>query len=253
MQSPMYPSPLSAVPRDRSSLASQLTVDSSHSSTRFSTLSVGPSASGSAPSSKRTSLIYDRPINKTKNSEVALSAWEFWFSEIVQYTQGRVAGIADFEKKLNTLGYRVGLSLVELYPLRDSLHSSSSSSTSYLSRSAPPTRILRLLPLLSYIHTTLYRHLFGRAADSLEKSTDNEDEYMLGDNNPTLTRSINVPREMSQLCCMAFVAGIVEAFMDGMGFPARVTAHNVPTDQFPRKCIILIKLDRSVMEREAAF
>jgi hypothetical protein len=29
-----------------------------------------------------------------------------------------------------------------------------------------------------------------------------------------------------------------------------VTAHTVPTDQFPRRTVVLIKLDRSVLDRE---
>lgn len=33
--------------------------------------------------------------------------------------------------------------------------------------------------------------------------------------------------------------------------PARVTAHTVGTDQFPQRTVILIKLDPSVMDREA--
>jgi hypothetical protein len=32
--------------------------------------------------------------------------------------------------------------------------------------------------------------------------------------------------------------------------PARVTAHTVPTDQFPRRTVVLIKLDRTVLDRE---
>ena len=82
--------------------------------------------------------IQDRPIAKTRGAEVSLTSWQFMFAEIITYTQKRVAGITDFEKKcvgvfasvacelivagrLNILGYRVGYRLVELLPLRDSL------------------------------------------------------------------------------------------------------------------------------------
>jgi len=34
--------------------------------------------------------------------------------------------------------------------------------------------------------------------------------------------------------------------------PARVTAHSVPTDAYPDRTTILIKLDRTVIERETA-
>lgn len=67
------------------------------------------------------STLQDRPLNKSRGTEVALSSWAYLFGEVVQYTQARVAGIADFEKKLSAIGYRVGLRLVELLPLRDSL------------------------------------------------------------------------------------------------------------------------------------
>lgn len=114
---------------------------------------------------------------------------------------------------MNILGYQVGSRLLELLPLRDSLYPTSS-----IRSPPPPTRILRLLPILSYIHSTLYRYLFNRTADSLEKSTENEDEYMIGDDDMIITRGVEVPRDMSELSCGALVAGIVEAVMDGAGF-----------------------------------
>lgn len=41
---------------------------------------------------------------------------------------------------------------------------------------------------------------------------------MISDNEPVLTRYISVPKELSQLNCNAFVAGIVEAVLDGCQF-----------------------------------
>ena len=91
---------------------------------------------------------------------------------------------------------------------------------------------------------------------------------MISDNDPPLSRYISVPRELSQLNCNAFVAGIVEAALDGCQFvstlfhpsrlllkstplqPARVTAHTVPIDGFPLRTTILIKLDEHVLQRE---
>ena len=174
--------------------------------------------------------------NKTSPA-VSLSSWAFLFSEIIQYSQRRVSGIPDFEKKcvqpfdlqytecscsdkelirLSIIGYRLGVRIVELLPLRDSLPPSTSRSAT------GPPRFIRLLPLLHYVHTPVYRYLFSRPADALEKSTENEDEYMIADNDPVLTRGVEVPREMSSLSCMALVAGVVEAIMDGWGF-VRVT------------------------------
>ncbi|GAA98875.1 uncharacterized protein L969DRAFT_51181 [Mixia osmundae IAM 14324] len=176
---------------------------------------------------------------------VALASWQFLFSAIISYSQNRVTGIAEFERKLSALGYRVGARLAELLPLRESLPISTSRTAT------GPTRQTRLLPLLLYIHTQVYKYLFGAPATALEKSTENQDEYMITDNDPILTRSIEIPKDMSQLSCMAFMAGLVEAICDGGNCQARVTAHSVPTDAFPRRTVLLVKLDASVMEREA--
>lgn len=90
---------------------------------------------------------------------------------------------------------------------------------------------------------------------------------MIIDNDPPIERHISVPRDMSQLSCSSFTAGIVEAVLDGLSFvrvtfypkanpiilflqPARVTAHNTPTSQFPNRTTILIKLEKSVLDRE---
>lgn len=93
---------------------------------------------------------------------------------------------------------------------------------------------------------------------------------MIIDNDPPIERHISVPRDMSQLSCSSFTAGIVEAVMDALGLvrfpvflslsyldsflkPARVTAHNTPTTQFPSRTTILLKLDQSVLDREELF
>ncbi|SGY61415.1 BQ5605_C007g04555 [Microbotryum silenes-dioicae] len=248
---------------------------SSSSNVNGTSSNVGAYGSNGSPftATRRMTLIYDRPITKTRGSEISLGAWSYLLAEIVQYTQKRVSGIGEFEKRrvppfygfmelrypktyaqvetifqrLNILGYRIGVRLLELLPLRDHLHPLSS-----LRSSPPPSRTLRLLPILTYVHSIVYRYLFNRPADSLERSTENSDEYMIGDNDMVLTRNIEVPKEMSELSCAALVAGIIEAVLDGAGFPSRVTAHSVPTLAHPRKTVILIKLAPEVLKREAA-
>lgn len=130
-------------------------------------------------------------------------------------------------RRLNLHGYTVGQRLLELLLWRDG-------------RSAK--RETRILGILQFITTTLYRSIFNKPADGLEKSRDNEDEYMLIDNDPMVSSYISIPKEMSQLNCAAFVAGIIEAVLDGCLFPSRVTAHSVPTEQFPGKTVFLSRL-----------
>jgi trafficking protein particle complex subunit 5 len=68
------------------------------------------------------------------------------------------------------------------------------------------------------IHSVLWKVLFGKVADSLEKSTEQEDEYMISDNELLLIKFISVPKEMSSLNCGAFVAGVLEAVLVGSSF-----------------------------------
>lgn len=75
---------------------------------------------------------------------------------------------------------------------------------------------------------------------------------MIYDNEPLVNQYISVPKEMSQLNCAAFVAGIVEGVCDGAGYPATVTAHTVAEgEMWPGKTVFLVKFKPEVVEREA--
>lgn len=50
------------------------------------------------------------------------------------------------------------------------------------------------------------------------RSNANRTTDMIIDNDPPLERHVSVPRDMSQLSCSSFTAGIVEAVLDGLGF-----------------------------------
>ncbi|KAJ3046713.1 TRAPP subunit trs31 [Rhizophlyctis rosea] len=182
----------------------------------------------STPSARKANIL-DRNLNKTKNTEVSLSAFSFLFSEMFQYAQKRANGIQDLEKRLSDFGYRVGIRMLELTVFRE----------------RNSRRDTRVLNVLSFIHSTIWKSLFGKPADSLEKGTENDDEYMISDNEPNISKFISVPKELSQLSAGAFTAGIVEAILDGSQFPARVTAHATGNDQFPVRTTLLIKFDKS--------
>lgn len=117
------------------------------------------------------------------------------------------------------------------------------------------TRPTRLLELLQFIHTTLWKTLFNRAADNLELSTTASNEYMITDNEPLVNTYISVPKEMSQLNCAAFVGGVIEGVCDAAGFQTDgVTAHSAGEgdEMWPGKTIFLIRFKKEVVEREEA-
>ncbi|KAK8209706.1 NO signaling/Golgi transport ligand-binding domain-containing protein [Phyllosticta capitalensis] len=202
------------------------------------------------PSNRKT--IYDRNLGRSKNAELSRAAFAYLFVEMISYAQRKVTGIADLEKKLNSQGYNLGLKLLDLLSAR---------SPSSLTANPNPTRPTRILPLLQFITTTLWKHLFNRPADQLERSTSATTDYMITDNAPLVVEYVSTPREMSSLNVAAFVAGIMEGVCDGAGFPTKgVTAHwaedgaaapgEPGKEMWPSKTIFLIKFDERVIERE---
>lgn len=65
---------------------------------------------------------------------------------------------------------------------------------------------------------------------------------MISDNTPILSRSISIPKDLKNLSTESFTSGIVESVLDGLNFKSKVTAHSVPTEQYPQRTTILIKL-----------
>ena len=161
--------------------------------------------------------ILDRNLNKTKQETVSLSSFSYLFSEMLQYAHKNSSGISELETKLSEYGYRVGIRIFELHCWRERL----------------AKRESRLLNILSFIYTSVWKIIFGKQADSLEKGTENQDEYWIVDNEPLLTRFISVPREFSSLNPGAFVGGMLEAILDSCQFPCQVTAHSTSNENWP--------------------
>ncbi|KAK0545385.1 Trafficking protein particle complex subunit 31 [Tilletia horrida] len=159
--------------------------------------------------------LLDRPRDKSKNAEISASALAFLFSEMISYTQSRSTGIADLESRLSLMGYHVGQRILLLLTHREQTSANPKA----------PKRETKLLPVLLWIHTNFWKAAFGKAADSLEKSTEHSDEYMISTNVPLFSRSISIPKDMSQLSVEAYTAGMVEAVLDGLGF-VRIGLHS---------------------------
>lgn len=100
--------------------------------------------------------------------------------------------------------------------------------------------------------STCWKALFGKPADALERSTENEDEYMIHELEPLTNKFISVPPDLGQLDCAAYIAGIVRGVLTSSGFPAQVSAHTVEAANNGQrdKTVFLVKFDESVMRRE---
>ena len=130
--------------------------------------------------------------------------------------------------KLHDLGWQVGARIIDLIFVRD--------------RTAK--RELKLLNALLMVKTTLWKTLFGKEADKLEHANDDERTYYIIEKEPLVNTFISVPRDKGSLNCAAFVAGIVEAVLDGSNFPAKVSAH------WHKGTTFMVKFEESVIARD---
>mmetsp|Transcript_20558 Transcript_20558/g.44124 ORF Transcript_20558/g.44124 Transcript_20558/m.44124 type:complete len:211 (-) Transcript_20558:2949-3581(-) len=205
----------------------------------------------------RSSNILDRPLGRSgarspEGSLVSLSAFAYVYSELVQYHQGRAASISELERRLESAGYGVGLKVLEM--------------TAYRAKEAK--RETRLMSILHFVSSSVWKSLFGKAADSLERSIDHTDEFMIIDYEPIASTFVSVPPDLGQLSADAYVSGIIAGVLDGAGFSARVTAHSVNVEEGeytkqggnsmpgmpPRKdkAVFLVKFSPEVLSRDAA-
>lgn len=181
---------------------------------------------------------------------MSLSAFAYIYSELVQYHQGRAASISELERRLESAGYGVGLKVLELVAYRSK-------------ETKRETRIMNMLQLVS---SSVWKALFGKAADSLERSIDHADEFMIIDYEPITSTFVSVPQDLGQLSADAYISGIIAGVLDGAGFSARVTAHSVELEDGeysksnttvgtpPRKdkAVFLVKFSPEVLSRDAA-
>ncbi|KAJ8921562.1 hypothetical protein NQ315_010467 [Exocentrus adspersus] len=171
--------------------------------------------------------ILDKPLSRGKG-EVSLSCFALLFSEVVQYCQNKSQTVPELQNKLHELGRKVGIKLIDLYFVREK----------------NGKREIKLLNILLFVKSTLWKALFGREADKLEHSNDDENTYYLMEKDPLVNKFISVPRDKSSLNCAVFIAGIIEAVLTGTGFTAKVTAH------WHKGTTYMVKFDDVVVARD---
>lgn len=179
----------------------------------------------------------------TRTDQVSMSAYGYLYSELVQYHQTRASSISELEERLASSGYGVGFKILELLSYRNKDN----------------RRETRIMSILQFISSSVWKSLFGRAADSLEKSIEHTDEYMIFDYNPITSNFVSVNKAVSD----AYISGIIGGVLEGAGFTARVSAHSVDIEEGEMKngligmpsrkdkAVFLIKFSEKVLERDA--
>ena len=132
-----------------------------------------------------------------RDKQVALSTFSYVFSELVQYNMTKIRSSAELEANLEKLGKDLGKRVLDALFHRDRL----------------TKRELTEVGILQFISTTAWKALWGKAADSLERSTDREDEYMIVDSAPLVNQFVSVPANLGALDCAALMAGVVAGIL----------------------------------------
>lgn len=204
-----------------------------------------PNAASDVPNSR----IYEQSLI-SKENKVSLSSYAFLFQSIISYHRDSSKNVQEIERKLNALGYNIGIRLTELLNFRDSVPAKTGSSSIENVASAITNmkrRHLKILETLQYIHLTVWQYLFSRPSNDLVKSSERDNEYMIIDNEPTLSQFI----QHTSVQCESLTCGIIEGFLDMAGFSCHVTSHFVEEDGFANRTVYLIQFDKEVVEREA--
>lgn len=88
----------------------------------------------------------------------------------------------------------------------------------YFVRERSSRRELKLINMLLFIKTTLWKCLFGKEAEKLEHANDDECTYYIIEKDPIVNKFISVPKDKGSLNCATFTAGIIEEVLTSCGF-----------------------------------
>ena len=175
---------------------------------------------------------YDRSLKEKKN--VPVTTFSFLFGEMVQYMSLKSSNEKEFdlEEKLSSLGYPIGEKVLELCSVREKNFKKET----------------KIVQMLQFIHNNVWKMLFGKTPDLLQKATEDEDEYRIIENNPITNKYI--PYQKGQYNCAAFLGGIIEGILNSADLRCKVSTHFYDVDGI-MKTYYVIKFDHDVIVRDA--
>ncbi|TKR60644.1 hypothetical protein L596_027862 [Steinernema carpocapsae] len=143
------------------------------------------------------------------STQINISTFALLFCEIVRHTRSRVNSTEEHHEKLAEYGKFVGDRLLDVIVLREKGYK----------------RPTKLLDTLLFVKGPVWLNLFGKEAEKLERSKEDECTYFLIEKEPLVNSFTSQGRHCSDLNPAAFSAGIVESVLTALNFPCRVTAH----------------------------
>lgn len=93
----------------------------------------------------------------------------------------------------------------------------------YFVREQNSKRETKLINMLLFVKTTLWKCLFGKEAEKLEHANDDDRTYYIIEKEPLVNKFISVPKDKGSLNCATFTAGLVEAVLTNCGFVSQLS------------------------------
>lgn len=172
---------------------------------------------------------FDRSLKEKR--VIPITAFSFLFSEMVQYMTQKLSEDKDFdlEEKLSSLGYPIGEKVLELCYCREKNFK----------------REIKISNMLLFIHNNVWKMLFNKTADGLQRSSEDEEEYRLIENSPITNKFIPISKN-NPVNCASFIGGIIEGILNSADFRCKVS----PYFYDGNKTYYIIKFDKDVIARD---
>lgn len=161
------------------------------------------------------------------DAQCHLSLLSFLMNEILSLFLQSATGMDQVERKIKDLGASVGIRAFEALAIREKF----------------TKRENTIAGMLTLISNQLFKSLFGRVADSIERNTENSTDFMIWENCPVHCQWLSpVPKDYGEFTPAVFTAGVIESVLNASNFPCTVTAHPYASGMFPNRTVYLIKL-----------
>jgi len=110
-----------------------------------------------------------------KDRAISLSALSLIFSELVQYQSIKICSAIDMELALERVGRTIGTKVLELLSYRERSFKRGDGVIGILQVRLDCSYAI-IISFVQFISSSCWKVLFGKVADSLERSTENENE-----------------------------------------------------------------------------
>lgn len=172
--------------------------------------------------------VMDTSIKAKK--EISISLFSYLISEMIQYSfsKQKENKNLDIQNELSNYGYPIGEKLLEISTLRDKGFKKET----------------KIESILHFIHNNLWKMLFNKQADGIQRSTENKYEYRILEKNPITNKYIPTFKNFN---ASSFISGIIEGFLNSAGFRCKVGVYYSDKD---KNTYYIINFDEDIVDKD---